>query len=603
MKLTIGEFLKKRLASAPSTNAVGRIEQGQVKFYSIEEYYQEIEHIAIGLGLIGMSAATKVAILSLTRIEWHLVDMATVCSGGIVIPIYPTYLPSDIEYILNHAEASILVVEDKDQLTKIYELQENIKTVKNIICINRNFDLNSFKFNNIKIYSLSDIIQKGREEHGVMQNYLSEKIDSLRPADIATIIYTSGTTGEPKGTIITHEAFSTMLQNIGSFLKGGITAKDRLLTFLPLSHVFGRCDSMIHLVFNLEDVYAESIDKIIDNLGIAKPSIMLAVPRIFEKVYSKIMDQISSGSFIKKSIFHWAKGVSDQYFEYLEKDQTPPMSLITKRKLAYKLVFSKIYQRFGGNVRFFVSGGAPLSVTIIRFLRNANLNILEGYGLTETVAPCTLNPVYKQIPGTVGLPTGDVELKIAEDGEILVKSKALFSNYYKNPEATAEVLANGWFKTGDIGEITPEGYLKITDRKKDIIITSGGKNVAPQKIENMLKTKKNISHAMIIGDKMKYLTCVIGVEKERFKNSLDKMGLSANCTIKEIAQHEFTKKLIQSDIDKVNKNLSSFETIKKFYIAPVEFSVDGGELTPSLKLKKKILFERYKTEIDAMQES
>jgi long-chain acyl-CoA synthetase len=289
-----------------------------------------------------------------------------------------------------------------------------------------------------------------------------------------------------------------MLLNVETTIKTAFSQNDRTLIFLPLSHVLGRCDSLLPLVFGWQSVYAESMEKLIDNLTVVKPTVMIAVPRIFEKIYNKVMDQVNSGSMIEKQAFKWAISAAENYFEKIDKDLSPSAIEIIEYKLATKIVFSKIYNRFGGKIRYFVSGGAPLSTQIIKFLRYANLTILEGYGLTETIAPCCLNPLAKQVPGTVGRPIGDVQISFAPDHEILIKSEALMQEYYKNPTATAEAMQGGWFHSGDIGEFTAEGYLRITDRKKDIIITSGGKNVAPQKIENIAKAKAHISHLVVM---------------------------------------------------------------------------------------------------------
>ncbi len=279
-----------------------------------------------------------------------------------------------------------------------------------------------------------------------------------------------------------------MLLNVKKFTRNGFSEDDRTFTFLPLSHVFGRADSFMPLIFGWECVYANSIDTIIDDMALARPTVMLAVPRIFEKIYAKVQGQIKEANPVKQQLFEWAVQKAKDYFSEIDKDKAPSTSTILQYQLAYKLVFKKIYDLFGGRIRYFISGGAPLSKEIIEFLRYADLTVLEGYGLTETVAPCALNPLTKQLAGTVGQPTGDVEISFAEDGEILVRSEALFSEYLKNKEETDKAIdPEGWFHTGDIGHFTVDGYLKITDRKKDIIITSGGKNVAPQKIENLLK--------------------------------------------------------------------------------------------------------------------
>lgn len=600
-KKVLGNIFVDKVSKNPKSPAIGWITKNKVNHMNNQKYKEIVESISLGLTNVGLKAEDKLSILGSTNKEWHFCDIATLCSAGIVIPIYPSYLADEVEYIINHSETKILIVENDSQLLKAIEVQSKLKTLKIIISICKIKSEYIEQLNNkIKFYQLDEIIKIGDKQRAENANQFTDTINSISEEQIATIIYTSGTTGEPKGAVITHHAFCSMLSNLKSYLKNNIDQHDRTLTFLPLSHVLGRCDSMLNFIFGLENIYAESIDKIIDNLALAKPTVMVAVPRIFEKVYAKVMGTIDSGNFIKKSLFDWAQTASNQYFEKLDRDLSPTTVEMLQRELAYKLVFSKIYDRFGGNIRFFVSGGAPLSSDISKFLRNANLSILEGYGLTETIAPCSLTPPSKQVPGTVGLPIGDVQFKFAEDGEIMVKTASLFSGYYKNEEETNQVFNGDWFLTGDIGILTNDGHLKITDRKKDIIITSGGKNVAPQKIENIMKTKSYISNFMVVGDQKKYLTAIVAIEKIVFENIFSELGLEHDCTIKDLSNNARVKELIQENIDEGNIELASYETIKKFHIAPIDFTVESGMVTPSLKLKKKVINQEYSPQIDAM---
>jgi long-chain acyl-CoA synthetase len=391
-----------------------------------------------------------------------------------------------------------------------------------------------------------------------------------------------------------------MLNNVQKHVQGGFSEHDRTLTFLPLSHVFGRCDSLLILIFGWQMVFAEGIDKIVDNLGLVRPTVMLAVPRIFEKIYSRIKSQIDSGSSVEKLAFEWAQDAAKKYFAKIDNDLSPSTFELIQYQLAYKLVFKKIYEKFGGKIRYFVSGGAPLSPKIAEFLRYSNLSILEGYGLTETVAPVFLNLLGRQILGTVGVPMGDVEVKFGPDEEILIKSGSMFTEYYKNPKATADAIQDGWFHTGDIGSFNNKGFLMITDRKKDIIVTSGGKKIAPQKIENLMKTKKHIVQFVSVGDNRNYIVGLVGIEKASFINYLEKWGLNKDIGIKELSQNPEVIATIMKDIEEVNAELAKFETIKKIFVVPEEFSVESGLLTPSLKVRRKVLLERYKNEVDAM---
>jgi long-chain acyl-CoA synthetase len=599
VKKTIGQLFLKRSKISPSSNAIGWIENDNLKFLNYKEYRNVVESISLAIIKKGIIKHDKVCILSNTRREWHFLDLGVLCSGAAVIPIYHTYLAHEIQYIINHSEAKMIIIEDNDQLNKLIKVIPKLDSLKFIVTIDKiSEDLRSQIPESIHYYTYQKLLSTGSEELIANPDTFELKINNLHDDDLASIIYTSGTTGEPKGAVVTHGAFTHMLLNVKSFTHNSINESDRTLTFLPLSHVFGRCDSLLNLVYGNETVYAESMEKLIENIQLAKPTIMLAVPRVFEKIYEKVTLEIRNSSSIKQGVFDWAMKAANSYYETISKNKSPSTLEIIQFNAAYKLVFSKVYEKFGGRIRYFISGGAPLSVGIIEFLRNSNLTLLEGYGLTETIAPCSLNPLSKQIPGTVGRPIGDVEFKFADDFEILIKSKAMFKEYYKNPQATEQAIdADGWFHSGDIGHFTTEGFLKITDRKKDIIITSGGKNIAPQKIENLLKMQPNISQCAISGDKQKYLTAIIGIEKESFKNVID--TINDETTVDDLSKNIQVISMIEEQIQFVNKDLAKFETIKKFYIAPIEFSTDNY-LTPSLKIKKKLVLETYKEKIDSM---
>lgn len=599
---TISKIFFKKTNHHAHKKAIGWIDNGELLFYSNEDYLQKVKTFFYGLIKLSMLTQDKVAILGNTSKEWHFFDLATLCARGIVIPVYPTYLAHEVEYILNHSEAKILILENESQIKKIIETQDKLPLLKFIIALKDITNESKQKLNpQITFYSYEEFIELGQAEEKISPKFFEENIEGSSDNDIASIIYTSGTTGDPKGAVITQKAFCAMLSNVHNSLKTNLLPNDRTLVFLPLSHVLGRCDSLLNLIFDFESVYAESLDKVVENLQIAKPTILIAVPRIFEKVYSKVMETIQNESDLKRKIFDWALEASNTYYQKISEDKAPSPYQILQKNLAYKLVFEKIYNRFGGRIRFLVSGGAPLSPDIITFLQNANLTILEGYGLTETIAPCILNPPVRQIPGTIGIPLGDVQVKFANDGEILLKTKALFSHYFKNEAATKEAFdSEGWFLTGDIGELTTDGYVKITDRKKDIIITSAGKNVAPQKIENILKLQKHISNAMVVGDQRKFLTAIISIDREAFLEELESLGIAGRPSYEELAHEEKIYEVIDQEIHLANKELASFESIKGFFIAPSDFSIENGHITPSLKLKKKIILKSYAKQVDAL---
>lgn len=598
---TLSKLFFKKTSRSPHRKSIGYIENSELHFYNNNEYKDIIRKLFYSFHEIEHQPGDKIAILAQTSKEWHFIDLAGVVHRGVIVPIYPTYLAHEVEYILEHSESKIVFIENDMQLQKILEVQKNLKSPKYIISMKEISDENKSKLSDQFIFkTYSQFLELGSALAKSSPQLFEAFIEESLPEEPVSIVYTSGTTGEPKGALITNLAFTTMLNNVYSSLKTNIGSNDRNLIFLPLSHVLGRCDSYLNLIFEMESVYAESLDKVVDNLKIVRPTILIAVPRIFEKVYSKVLDQIHKENNLKQKVFEWALDVSNKYFERITKDLAPSPYDIIQKNLAYKLVFKKIYETFGGRIRFLVSGGAPLSPDIIKFLQNANLTILEGYGLTETIAPCVLNPPVRQIPGTIGIPLGDVQIKFADDGEIMIKTVALFSCYYKNEKATEEAFRDEWFLTGDIGEITTEGFIKITDRKKDIIITSAGKNVAPQKIENLLKLQKHISNAVVIGDKRKFLTAIISIDPESFKGELEGMGLGSVASYEALAENTKAYEIIDQEIANVNHDLASYESIKGFFIAPSDFTVENGHITPSLKLKKKVIMKAYAKEIDAL---
>lgn len=603
MKKTLCDLLIQRYTEKPEAGAIGWIEKDNIKLLSFKAYKESIEAISIALLNLGLDLQDKVSLLSNTRYEWNLIDLGIMCAGGITVPIYPSYTNEEVSFIIDHSDSNLIFLENEEQLKKIIEAQESLGNLKKIIAIDEISaqtvkDLRS----DIKFFRYSDLVEQGHQNRLESPDLFQNNIQNIDVNHVATIVYTSGTTGQPKGAVIKHSALFQVLKNVDKYALGAINSSDRILTYLPLSHVLGRFESFTTIALGNETIYAESMAKLIENITLVKPTILVAVPRVLEKIYERALKIISQNQ-IKKHTFDWAMKVANLFYETLDADRIPSSGLIMQYALAKKLVFSKIYQMFGGKIRYFISGGAPLDIAVIHFLRNAGLTVLEGYGLTETIAPCTINPLSKQVPGSVGQPIGDVEIKFSDENEILIKSKALFSGYFKDEEETMRVLdQDGWFYTGDIGRFDAQGFLKITDRKKDIIITSGGKNISPQKIENILKRSPYIEQCLVIGDKRKFLTALIGISKPAFQAHFEEFEISEDCDFVDLASHPKINELVQVEIKKLNKQVGSFETIKNFRIVPIEISQDNY-LTPSLKLKKKALEVDYKNLIDAMYQS
>lgn len=597
---TLGRLFLNRTNTSATRNAIGWIENQSIRFYTYREYRNIVECLSLALLSKNLKPQDKVCILSETCKEWHLIDLSVICSRGITVPVYHTYTAEDVAYIVQHSETKMIFISDEAQLRKVLSYIQNFDELHTIIMMN-DFSEKTAKQvpSHIQLLSLKELLDLGTSLISEQPDIFESNVMACSEEDVATIIYTSGTTGKAKGAVITHRAFTQMLFNIEKSTHQAFNFRDRSLTFLPLSHVFGRCDSFLPLIFGWECVYARSTDKVLEDLKIAKPTIMLSVPRVFEKIYQKIQHQIEESSMISKKLVEISLDAAKRYFAIIDSDKSPSSLDILKYHAAYKAVFEKIYNTFGGRIRFFISGGAPISPHIIQFLRYANLTIVEGYGLTETVAPCALNPFSRQIPGTVGRPIGDVEFKFKEDGEILIKSDALFSGYYKDETATAEVFEDGWFKTGDIGRFTAEGYLRITDRKKNIIITSGGKNVSPQKIETIVTTHPRISHFVVVGEGRQYLVGLVALEKDNFMDVIENLGLDETITAAELSRLPEVGQIVETAINDANQKLARYETIKKFYILPIELTIENY-LTPSLKVKRTELINDYKQNIDAL---
>lgn len=559
---------------------------------SWQVYSQKIEACAAALLRYGVKTNDKVAIMSNTRWEWGVFDFATLSIGGITVPVYHNNSSEDVEYILKDAKPKILILEGKSQYLTWMSMKNNCAFVKQIIV------LDNFSHDPKEFFLFEEFINSG-------QSFLVEQPDCVKDIastvsldSIATILYTSGTTGKPKGVVLQHSAIISEITE--AFPLCGATSSDETLAFLPFAHIFGRIELWAHMIIGYCINYAESIDSLKQNLKEVRPTILISVPRIYEKIYSTILAQIETKP-IKSKIFYSALEVGKQISHFKVTKQTIPIELLIKYELAKRLVLNKVRDAFGGRLRFAVSGGAPIHSDISAFFHASGILILEGYGLTETTAAITVNTPFHYRFGSVGRPIGDVKLKIADDGEILVKSKKVMKEYYNNPEASKEVFTDGWFHTGDIGEITTTGDLKITDRKKDLIKTAGGKYIAPQRLEGLLKMSPLIAQALIHGDQKKYVTALLTLDRVILEDlAKDKNWSYEKWT--DLCENEHVLILVKKAVADANMHLASYESIKKFKILPTEFTIDNGELTPSLKLKRKVLDKKYKNEIDSMYE-
>ncbi|MCX7733609.1 MAG: long-chain fatty acid--CoA ligase [bacterium] len=557
------------------------------------EFFNRSKNIASGLIELGFKRGERAAIYSYNRLEWIITDIGIMLAGGVSIPIYHSLPFNQSSYIINDSDSVFVFAENPDIIREMSEKMKEIPLVNKIISYDESVKENG------SIMKFSTLEKIGKDNLSKNEKIIEQNINTIKLDDLATIVYTSGTTGVPKGVIqphINHLSTVEMLYDIRD-----IVGDDTVLLFLPLAHSFARAVEFVHPKFGVNMAIAESIDKVVDNLAEVSPTVLPSVPRVFEKVYSKVKSE-AQASPIKAKIFNWAIKVGKQYNELKKNGEAIPFGLSLKHKIAHKLVFSKLHKRLGGRMRFFISGGAPLSKEIAEFFWACGLLILEGYGLTETAPAISINTTKEFKFGTVGKPLKWVEVKIAEDGEILARGPNIMKGYWKKPKETEEVLEkDGWFHTGDIGEFDKDGFLKITDRKKELIKTSGGKYVAPAPIENSIKSKLPlISQAVVIGDLRPYCVALVTLNKEEVIKWGELKGIGSD--YQKIIDSTQLRSEIQKVIDEVNSNLASFEKIKYFDIIPNDFTVEEGTLTPTLKVKRKAVMQKYKDVIDKMYE-
>lgn len=554
---------------------VFRVKQGGIyREITWSELQTQVEEIALGLLDLGVEPGDRVAILSENRPEWAVADLAILTLGAATVPIYATLTGPEAERILRHSGARVLFVSDPEMMEKVIGCQESLK-LKLIL-----FDA-PYRVSGPRIWWLGELKGLGRTAAPPARGEMSRRMDQLGPDAVASIIYTSGTTGEPKGVMLTHANFLSNCEAIHQIVPIGDS--DSLLSFLPLSHVFERMAGYYFpLSVGATIAYAETLETVADNLLEIRPTVITGVPRFYEKIHERIQTAVRSAPASKRALFRWAVETGRKRAERIFQNRPVPPWLALQHRLADRLVLHKLRERMGGRLRFCVSGGAPLSKSLGEFFYAAGILILEGYGLTETSPVICVNRPDRFRFGTVGVPLPGVEVRIAEDGEILTRGPHVMKGYFENPEATAEAIdPDGWFHTGDIGRLDAEGFLAITDRKKDLIKTSGGKMVAPQSLEAQLKADSLIADCVVIGDRRKYLTALV-VPKPEWAARPDAAAL------------------IWERVQRINQKLASFEQIKKITVLAEPFSQVGGELTPTLKVKRRVIAERYAAQIEAM---
>lgn len=551
------------------------------------EAAERVRALAAGLLSLGLEREQRVAILSTTRLEWVLADLAVLSAGGATTTIYPSSLPEECVHILGDSESVFAFVEDTDQVEKLRGIRDQVPGVKQLILIEGDAGDDDW------VISLSELERRGRKHAEEHPGALDEIIASVERDSLATLIYTSGTTGRSKGVELTHDCWLFEAESIDRI--GILVPEDHQFLWLPLAHAFGKILEVAQLQIGFSTSIDGRVPKIVENLSKTEPTFMAAAPRIFEKVYNKVVTSAEEGSPLKRRIFVWAVDVGRRASELRERGQEPTGLLALEYKVADRLVFQKLRSLFGSRLRFLVSGSAPLSRDIARFFHGAGILILEGYGLTESSAASFINRPDNFRFGTVGLPFPGVEVRIAEDGEVLLHGRGIMRGYHKMPEATAEALTeDGWLRTGDIGELDEKGRLRITDRKKDLIKTSGGKYVAPAALEAKLKVLcPYLGQVVVHGNNRNFVTALVTLDEEAIKGWAKEHGLG-DLSPAELAKHPKVNELVEDAVSRMNAQLASYETIKKFAILPSDFSVEEGTLTPSLKVKRKVVEDRYR---------
>jgi long-chain acyl-CoA synthetase len=558
------------------------------------EVGEVVRELALGLIAIGRQPGETIALLSTSRGEWVQADFAIFTAGGITVPVYPTYPPDLIAYVCNDAGVRTVIVEDPSQLAKVLEVREKIPGLQQIVVMSGYEATQPPK----TVLTWEMLRRLGRDSAGLHAGTLADRLAATKPDDLATIVYTSGTTGPPKGVMQTH-ANHLAAQKAGESCAPVEEGWVHLL-FLPLAHSFARLESYIGVYRGLCTAFAENLEKVGDNLREVRPHFICSVPRVFEKVYAKILAGVEAGSPTKKKIFHWAIGVGREVSRHQQRGQPLPPGLRLKRAIAHKLVFEKLHAALGGRLKWAISGGAPLSREIAEFFHAAGILILEGYGLTETCPVGTFNRPDKFKFGSVGQTLPGIDIKIAADGEILFRGPHIARGYFNQPQPTAEVFEpSGWFHTGDIGRIDDDGFVFITDRKKDIIVTAGGMNIAPQNIENMLKADPFISQVMVYGDRKPYPVALITLNADEVAKFAREQGIVAgDATV--VVKHPKIIDRVARTVEEKNSQLQSYAKIKKFTVLSGDFTQEGGELTPTLKVKRKVVANKYLSAIEEL---
>lgn len=591
---SVAHLLRDRVAATPGNRAFSYPDQGGWTELTWAQTGERVARIAAGLVDLGVQPEERVAIASSTRIEWVLADLAVMAAGAATTTIYPTTIAGDVAYILDDSGSVAVIAEDAAQVAKLREVRDDIPGVRSVVVVDpAGADLDDW------VLSLEDLEARGSALLEREPGAVDERTEAITPDQLATIIYTSGTTGRPKGVRLLHSTWT--YQAASQMAMSMLTVDDVQYLWLPLAHVFGKQLVIISVASGMTTAVDGRVDAIVENLGVVRPTFMAAAPRIFEKVYARVSLGMEAEGGAKLKLFRWASALGREKAAADEEGRSLPLGKKLQMGVADKLVLSKVRERFGGRIRFFISGSAALNTDVAQWFNGAGLTILEGYGLTETSAATTVNRPYANRIGAVGWPVKGTEVKIAEDGEVLVRGPGVMQGYHNKPEATAEVLTeDGWFHSGDIGEIDDRGFVRITDRKKDLFKTSNGKYVAPSLIESTFKGMcPYVGQLLVHGESRSFVTALVTLDPEAIQPWAEANGLEGK-SYEEIVASPQARDMVQSYIDELNAGLNRWEQIKRFHILGRDLSVEEGELTPSLKLRRKAVAEKFAGDIDEM---
>jgi long-chain acyl-CoA synthetase len=591
---SVVEMFRDRVSSTPDAQAMIFKQHGEWVDIDWRTTGERVHELAAGLRALGIESEQRCSILAKTSPEWVIADLGILTAGAATTTIYPSNTPEECAYIIQDSETRLVFVEDATQVAKLRQVRDELPGLVKLVTFADGADGDW-------VISLDQLRELGQQWDAEHPGEIARIGDAIEPDHLATLIYTSGTTGKPKGVMLTHDCWVYEGEGIDNL--DILLPSDKQYIFLPLAHSFAKVMQICFIRMGIPTVVDGDIDVLVDQLGETSPTFMAAVPRIFEKVYNKVVDNAKAGGRLKWAIFQWALGVGRRVSTLRQQRREPSGLLAVQYRVADKLVFSKLKARFGGRMRFFISGGAPLSKEIAEFFHAADILILEGYGLTESSAATFVNRPDSYKFGTVGPALPGTQVKIDDDGEILLKGRGVMKGYYNRSKDTAEVFTeDGWFRTGDIGKVDGDGFLSITDRKKDIIVTAGGKNVAPQNIENMLKARCSyVSQIVVHGDKRNYCSALITINED----SAGKWAKDQQIAYRDyadLASKPQVKQLIQEAIDALNSELASYETIKKFHIMDHEFSIESGELTPKMSIKRRVVEKNHQAILDAFYE-